>query len=88
MKRDTMMHIGIMIVLAFLAISLFYNASKSCDVIINYKVSVDSAGNSTTPNLPEVQLACYKICVEELRGDSSMMRTCLDKCEALGDKNE
>ena len=73
--------IAIIITFLFVGAGLFYNASKACDVNIDYKVTVDPSSNSTG-SLAEIQLACYKLCVEELR-TSSMMGECLDKCEGL-----
>lgn len=81
MKQDTLMMIAFMAVLLFLAVSLLINTSKSCDVNIDYKVSVDT--NSTSyPNVAEVKLACYKLCLDQLRG-SDYLNDCLDKCEVL-----
>lgn len=77
------MMIGLMFVLGFLAVSLLINTSKSCDVHIDYDVTVSEKTNNTYVNLAEVKLACYKLCAEELRQDSSLMRVCFQKCEVL-----
>ena len=83
MKTDTIMMIGFMFVLGFLAVSLLINTSKSCDVHIDYDVTVSEKTNTTNASLAEVKLACYRLCTQELRQDSSLMRVCLEKCEVL-----
>lgn len=70
-------------VLLFVGVSLIINTSKSCDVHIDYDVTANSKANLTGVSLAEVKLACYKLCAEELRGDSYLMNNCFNKCEAL-----
>jgi len=82
MKQETMMMIGFMAVLLFLAISLLFSTGKSCDVYIDYDVTVDSNETSKAPNIAEVKLACFKLCIEELR-TNSLLDDCLEKCEDL-----
>lgn len=83
MKSEIGMLAVFMIVLIFVGISLIINTSKSCDVNIDYDVTVNPKINSSSASLAEIKLACCKLCLDELRSDSSMMRICLEKCEAL-----
>lgn len=77
---DKLEGIGLIIVIMFLAISILINSSKSCDVNIDYDVTTNI--NSTRPAIAEVKLACYKVCIETLH-DTSLTKTCLNKCEQL-----
>lgn len=87
MKQDFWMMLGFMAVLLFVGISLLINTSKSCDVYIAYNATVDSINSNlnltNSPNLAEIKVACYKMCIDQLHGDSSLLMTCLNKCENL-----
>jgi len=83
MKMDNIIMIAFIYALLFLAVSLIINTSKSCDVSIDYDVTVDTNSTGVGPNIVEVKLACYKMCIEELKGRERDFNNCLDKCEAL-----
>ena len=82
MKQDNLMFGLFIIALVFVGVSLLINTSKSCDVKIDYNVKVNPI-NNVTASLPEIKLACYKLCAEQLRYDDSLMRNCFEKCEEL-----
>lgn len=68
----------------FLGVSLLVNSSRSCDVSIDYDVSVDGVVNgSGSPVLSEVKLACFKLCLDELRGSDTKYYNCMDACGGL-----
>jgi len=80
--QETITEIIFIIVLIFVGVSLIINSTKSCDVYIDYDVTVDSITNNTG-SITEIKLACYKLCVDELKNNYDLMRDCLDKCERL-----
>lgn len=77
------MEFAFLLVLLYLATSLFFNSFQSCDVHIDYDVSIDS--NESLSNLQgsEVKLACYKLCIDELKTQQIKFNICMDKCEVL-----
>lgn len=83
MKQDTIIMIAFLCGIIYLGTALLINTSKSCDVNIDYDVSVDSNSTGITPSISEVKLACYKLCVDELRANDYKLKMCLDKCEKL-----
>ena len=83
MKTDHIVMLAFMGAIIFVGVSLLVNTSKSCDVHIDYDVTVGQRLDGTNATLAEVQLACYKLCVEELKHQDYLMRDCLDKCENL-----
>lgn len=80
-NNDKIGFYALIIVLLILAISLFYNTTKSCDINIDYDVTVDQKNMTSFPNLAEVKLACYNLCIKEVSPD--YLRLCLEKCEKL-----
>ena len=54
--------------LIFVGISLIINTSKSCDVHIDYDVSIKDNETIAESEIVQIQFACYKLCVEELKG--------------------
>ena len=90
MKEDNSLIIVILIItLLYLGTSLFYNTSKSCDVVIDYDATINGV-NSTNATLPEVKLACYKICIDSsvIRQSNIRLNNCMNKCECLGENLE
>ena len=83
MKTDTIIMVAFLCGIIYLATALLINTSKSCDVNIDYKVTVDANATSTIPNISEIKLACYKLCVDELKNSDYTFKMCLDKCEKL-----
>ena len=81
--NDIVIPAAFTVAMIFLGVSLIINTSKSCDVSIDYKVTVDSFNNSSAPNIYEVKLACYKLCAEEFK-NMNYLEQCMDKCEAIG----
>ena len=81
-NEKRIIEIGFIIVLLILAGALIFSSFKACDVNIDYDVTVDSFSNNTQVNLPEVKLACFKLCMEQLKGSNSF-EDCLEKCEGL-----
>lgn len=85
MKSDIIIGLALMGTLVFVGAGLFYNASKACDVNIDYDVTVDSNVSNNFPNIAEVKLVCYKLCLEntDTFDGGSLQRDCMGKCEAL-----
>jgi hypothetical protein len=82
-KDDKIIIITFIVALLFLAVSLLINTSKSCDVNIDYDVVVDTNTTGIIPNVAQIKLACYKLCVNELKGRDNMQKNCFDKCDGL-----
>ena len=71
-------------VLIFVGIGLFFNAAKSCDVNIKYDL-IPTTNNTSPIAIAELKLSCYKLCIEQIKGNTALQTTCFDKCEKIGD---
>ena len=80
--KDNTLMIAFALALVWVGAGLFYSASKSCDVSIDYDVTVDSFSNAT-PNVLEIKFACLKLYIDEFSGQSNYFDTCTTQCEAL-----
>jgi len=83
MAEDKYVMIGFIIALLILAASIGFNSIKACDVNIDYDVTVDPKINGTSRSIAEVKLACYKMCIDNLRRSDTLQRFCFNKCEVL-----
>jgi hypothetical protein len=86
--NDTLMSIGLIAVLLFLAVSLLINTGKSCDTNIQFIVvgSNETLGNDTVSNqtLLNIKYDCTKICIDKFYSGGSAIKDCWNQCNSLG----
>lgn len=87
--NETLMSIGLILVLLFVGVSLIINTSKSCDTYMQFILL--GADNETQLNLSlsnqtvlEIRYACTQICINKFYSDSYDLRNCWEQCNGLG----